>query len=171
MSRGTVSKERIEQIDKEIDKAIAKNDIPFEDVDAVKVALQKKANPSLTKTEIYDMYFPGDKVSHQNKVMKVNRRITRVVNKYPSLLNAFKNKAVIDIDRVAKNLQHLALNAEKEANQIAASKVLMATAVSVEKMSQEKRTEELSISAPLFDGKSFAEIIEEGRARHGAKVQ
>lgn len=171
MTKARVHPDRIRKVDEEIDKVIAQNDIPFEDMAAVKVTLQKAANPGLTKTEVHDMYYPQTQTSQANKGVKINRKITKVMNKYPSLFNAFKNKAVIDMDKVSKNLQHLALNAEKESQQIAASKVLMATALSIEKMSQEKRTEELSISAPLFDGKSFAEIIAEGRERHGSKVQ
>lgn len=171
MTKSRVSPERISKVDAEIDKVIAQNDIPVDDIAAVKITLQKVANPALTKQQLHDMYYPQTETTQANKGVKVNRKITKVINKYPSLFNSFKNKAVIDMDKVSKNLQHLALNAEKEANQIAASKVLMATALSIEKMSQEKRTEELSISAPLFDGKSFMDIIEEGRQRHGTKVQ
>ena len=170
MTKARISPGRLKKVDEEINALIVQNDIPVDDMAAVKVTLQKVANPSLTKQELHDMYYPQTETSQPNKGMKVNRKITKVMSKYPSLFNAFKNKSMIDMDKVSKNLQRLALKSEKESNQIAASKVLITAALSIEKMSQEKRTEELSISAPLFDGKSFADIIEEGRQKHGSKV-
>jgi hypothetical protein len=158
----------LSSFDKKVMAKLSPGEVNPVDILPVRAAIDKVAHPNKSYIDIHDELYPDQAGTvDSTKYRRITKQITRVVGKYPDIFKSFRDKNVVDIEKVASGLVDLARNSEKDSDKISASKVLISSAIAIEKMAKDKKTESISIEARVFEDKSFQDIIDEGREKHG----